>query len=383
MRVALLWQRENLGIYSNAEFDYLYKGVGHNNGNLAFVYAIPNQIADKVRFFPWHATPETLKKSADIIVIPCANQLGGHTDLGVNAQRLEQTGLPIVAIGLGAQSRSTADDVSLKQGTVDWVNTIKSRSISSNPNIYARGQYTVDQLSKLGIGNAILGGCPSFFTSPEPDLGQRIWSSWNEKELPRSISVAAGHQAWTATRALEHQLISMMMDPVSPGQYVVQSMSDMIKISRGEFGSIEEKVLNTIHKHTVPHYTMEEFKNWCLNYARSFYDVPSWMDSLRRYDLTVGCRYHGVALALQAGKMGLVLTIDTRTTEMCENTMVPNVPADACKEPLTRQQLKKMIQFDPYAYDRTRAERAARYIAFLEGNQLTPSKYLYAIAGSK
>ena len=46
-RVALLWQKQSLGLYSNLGFDDLYKGVGHNNGNLAFVHAIASHVASE------------------------------------------------------------------------------------------------------------------------------------------------------------------------------------------------------------------------------------------------------------------------------------------------------------------------------------------------
>ena len=46
-----------------------------------------------------------------------------------------------------------------------------------------------------------------------------------------------------ATREIEHQLISLMMDPIAPGQYVVQSMSEMEKISRGIFDGIDPQGL--------------------------------------------------------------------------------------------------------------------------------------------
>jgi hypothetical protein len=380
MRAAILWQKENLGLYSNMGFEDLYKGVGHNNGNLAFVHAIASHVGNETKFFPWHASPDTLRREADIIVIPCANQLGPHTDLGSMADRLETAGLPIVAIGLGAQADNTATDVQVSEGTLRWAQLLRKQAASSAPNIYTRGTYTTEQLDKLGIGDTIPGGCPSFFTNQQPKLGEKIWKNWSSTPLPRLISVAGGHQAWGRTRDIEHQLISMMMDPMSPGQYVVQSMGDMIKISRGEFDTIEEKVLANIHAHTVPHYTREEFKNWCINYARSFYDVPSWMDSLRRFDLTIGSRYHGVALALQAEKMGLTIAIDSRTEELCQNTGVPFIRAAECAAPLTRAKLKKMINFDPIAYDKIRSERAALYIDFLQKNQIKPAAFLQKIA---
>ena len=50
MRVTILWQTFDSGLYSNHEFDLLYKNVGHNNGNLAFVYAIQSQIDADITF---------------------------------------------------------------------------------------------------------------------------------------------------------------------------------------------------------------------------------------------------------------------------------------------------------------------------------------------
>lgn len=379
-RVALLWQRPSLGLYSNSTFDDLYKGVGHNNGNLAFVYAIGSHIANPTKYLPWGASVETLKKNADIIVIPCANQLGKHTELGTMATKLEDTGLPVVAIGLGAQADSYDHDIAVSDGTLRWAQAIYALKQSSTSNIYTRGPFTTDQMSKLGMPGVMTGGCPSYFINPAPNLGRRILMNWRKSVPPRFISVAGGHQSWGKIRHLEHQLISMMMDPVTPGQYVVQSMGDMMKISRGNFDLIEPPVLENIRRHTVPHYSMEEFKNWARTYARSFYDVPAWMDSLRRHDLTVGSRYHGIALALQAERMGLTITIDSRTRELCENTMVPYIAAEDITAPLTRMSLAKLVQFDPTAYDHHRCQAAGRYVEFLEANQIVPAAFLRKIA---
>jgi hypothetical protein len=384
LRVAILWKYPSLGLYSNSAFEDLYNGIGHNNGNLAFVYAIASHISNPVKFFSWSSSAETLKENADIIVIPCANQLGRHTDYGNMADNLEKSGLPIVAIGLGAQAESYDQDIQLTDGTRRWAEVIaRSNPSSAGSNIYTRGAFTSSQLDKLGINGSIAGGCPSYFTNQDPGLGQKIHKHWSQLPLPRSISVAAGHQAWLKTREIEHQLIGLMMDPMYPGQYVVQSMGEMIQVSREIFDKIDPHALKEIHNHTVPHYSFEEFKAWCRNYVRSFYDVPAWMDTLRRHDLTIGSRYHGVALALQAGRMGLTVTIDSRTRELCENTGVPHVAAADLTAPLTRSSLKKMINFDPDAYDRHRSAAALRYLDFLTANRLEPAPFLRRIATGK
>jgi hypothetical protein len=384
LRIAILWKYPSLGLYSNSAFEDLYNGIGHNNGNLAFVYAIASHISNPVKFFSWSSSAETLKENADIIVIPCANQLGRHTDYGNMADNLEKSGLPIVAIGLGAQAESYDQDIQLTDGTRRWAEVIaRSNPSSAGSNIYTRGAFTSSQLDKLGINGSIAGGCPSYFTNQDPGLGQKIHKHWLQLHLPRSISVAAGHQAWLKTREIEHQLIGLMMDPMYPGQYVVQSMGEMIRVSREIFDEIDPHALKEIHNHTVPHYSCEEFKAWCRNYVRSFYDVPAWMDTLRRHDLTIGSRYHGVALALQAGRMGLTVTIDSRTRELCENTGVPHVAAADLTAPLTRSSLKKMINFDPDAYDRHRSAAALRYLDFLTVNRLEPAPFLRRIATGK
>jgi hypothetical protein len=383
-RVAILWKYPSLGLYSNSEFDALYNGIGHNNGNLAFVNAIASQITNPVKFLGWSTTAETLKQNADIIVIPCANQLGRHTDYGSMAENLEKSGLPIVAIGLGAQADSYDHDIALTPGTLRWAQVIgRARAPSKAANIYTRGAYTSAQLDNLGITGSLAGGCPSYFTNQEPGLGHKIHRHWNENALPRAISVAAGHQAWMKTREIEHQLVGLMMDPAAPGQYVVQSMGEMIKVSRGIFDGIDDHALRGIHNHTVPHYSFDEFKAWCRTYVRSFYDVPAWMDTLRRHDLTIGSRYHGVALALQAERMGLTVTIDSRTRELCENTGVPHISAEELTAPITRFNLKKLIKFDPVAYDKHRSAAAAKYLDFLTANKLQPAPFLKRVAAGK
>ncbi|QCG93426.1 polysaccharide pyruvyl transferase family protein [Azospirillum sp. TSA2s] len=385
LRVAVLWKTPNLGLYSNAAFDDLYNGIGHNNGNLAFVHSICSHIANPVKHFSWGSSAETLRNNADIIVIPCANQLGRHTDYGQMAENLEKSGLPIVAIGLGAQANSYDHDIELSPGTLRWAQVIAASNPASatSPNIYTRGAYTTAQLDKLGITGSLPGGCPSHFLNQAPGLGRKIHANWSALDLPRSITVAGGHQAWAKTREIEHQLIALMMDPIAPGQYIVQSMGEMIRASRGLFDGIDPHALKEIHRHTVPHYSFEEFKVWCRNYMRSYYDVPAWMDTLRQQDLTIGCRYHGVALAIQAERMGLTVTIDSRTRELCENTGVPYADAADLTMPLTRSRLKSLINFDPDAYDRHRAESAARYLDFLVANRLQPAPFLKSIANGK
>lgn len=379
-KIAVLWAEPSLGLYGNRTLDALYKGFGHNSGNLAFVYAITNQLAGHVRHLPWGVRPERLA-AYDVVVIPCANQLGKHTELGSLGEAWAKFDKPIVAIGLGAQAKSMDEDVEVSDGTRAWAQTLAAKAPGSASNIWTRGPYTARQLARLGIPGAVVGGCPTHFIHPAPDLGLRIARAWKAHPVPRGVSVAAGHQSWAEVRTVEQQLIGLMQDLAYDGQYVTQSMADMIRISRGEFADINPVVLKRLRIHIAPHLSEDEFRTWCRRYARTYYDIPAWMESLRRFDLTIGPRYHGTALALQAERMGVTVTIDSRTEEMCTQTGVPFLRAAELEDrAITRATLKGMIAFDADTYDTLRAERAGAYVTFLESNGLQPQDYLKRIA---
>ncbi len=379
-KIALLWAEPSLGLYGNRSFDALFKGFGHNSGNLAFVYAIGHQLVGNITYLPWASRKERLA-SFDVIVVPCANQLGKQTDLGALGELWASFEKPIVAIGLGAQAKTFEDDIEITDGTLSWARTVAARAPGGASNIWARGPYTARQLERLGIPDAVVGGCPTHFINEAPDLGRRIARAWKAHPVPRGITVAAGHQSWAELRTIEQQLIGLMQDMLHDGQFVTQSAQDMIRISRGEFDEIQPDVLKRIRNHVAPHLSDDEFRSWCRRYARTYYDIPAWMESLRRHDLTIGPRYHGTALALQAERMGVCVTFDSRTEEMCAQTGVPFLRAkDLADKPLTRATLKNLIAFDPEAYDAQRAERAGAYVAFLEANGLEAKDYLKKIA---
>jgi acyl-CoA synthetase (AMP-forming)/AMP-acid ligase II len=124
-KVAVLGEHINMGMYCTRPTADLYRQTGLNTGNLAFIYAVLSHLQNEVTLLPWHASPEQYE-AVDIIVIPCANQLGKHTDLGRHAELLRKSGKPVVAIGLGAQAEVLGSDIELTEGTATWVETIRA-----------------------------------------------------------------------------------------------------------------------------------------------------------------------------------------------------------------------------------------------------------------
>jgi hypothetical protein len=351
--------------------------TGGNTGNLAFEFAVTQQIVGDVKILPPGVSAETMREQGDLIVLPLANQLGAHTDLGEIADQLELASLPIIAIGLGAQADKQTDDITLTPGTERWLRTIASHSPNGKPNIGLRGEFTLNQLEKLDLGDAgVIIGCPSNFITPNYsflDSVERKLSSF-----PKDVAVAAGIEHIPDLCGLERDLADI--STVSGGMYVVQHSIEMIKMACGEFGKLEELEQEKLRNYIAPHLSRDEFKGWCKSHARVFTDVRSWMFELSRYDFLVGTRFHGAMLALQAGTPAGCISPDSRVLEMCETMKLPALDYRDFQGGITRSRLRDIFQFDRQAYEDTRKKLAKSYFSMLVEAQLVVSDDLMAVA---
>lgn len=329
----------------------LFDLTGGNTGNMAFQFAVLQHIASEHRVMPISSKPEVLKAAGDIIVMPLANQLGSHTDLGDVADTLEATQLPVIGIGLGAQALDQRQDVKLTEGTERWIRVMASLSPTDGPNLGVRGEYTRQQLEKLGLGErAVVMGCPSNFIAPDLSFLDRI-----QKKLAspvNSVAVTAGIPHLPKLAKIEQDLADMVT--VSHGLYIVQHGLEMVKLGRGEFETMTPDEFELSRAYIAPYMHGETFKVWCRNYARAFTDVRQWMDQLRQHDFVVGTRFHGAMLAIQSGTPAGCISHDSRVYEMCETMGIPVVKYQDLQGGITRSQLQKTFSFDRASYEQKR-----------------------------
>jgi hypothetical protein len=375
LRASLMWGSDLDEDYSVRNFDNLYKSVGHNTGNVAFVHAIKKLVKIDVVSVPWHSVGEI---KSEVLVFPAANQLGRHTDLGDLASGLEMSGAPIVVIGLGAQADDENSEPELKPGTQFWLETILKNRPSFNSNIWTRGEYTSNQIRRLVPGSdPVTGCCPSLFINQSAVLGKDL--SINKSDF-RRVAVAAGNQGFRGMSKIEPELASLVSDSLYPGRYITQSMGEMIALGLGQFEKIDGEKMKSLNKYIAPWLDESGFKNWCRTYARTYFDAKSWMYELSNFDAVVGARYHGVALGLQAGIPGVLIAIDSRTYELGLATGVPTIKSIEI-DSITRRYLKtKWEEFDPIAYDSSRVALAQRFHRFLTDNLLEPTDHLKKLA---
>jgi chemotaxis methyl-accepting protein methylase len=344
----------------------LYGQVGHNTGNLAFHYAIDSQLGGNLETLNWGSSTSHFDSQKYIAVLPCANQLGSHTDFGGLAEVFEKESLPMVAIGLGAQSSAINDFPVLTAGTLRWVASIIARSPSNNPNISVRGEYTLDVLKKYGLSShATITGCPSLFLNPNPRLGKTISENF---KFPNRIGVTAGHNLWTHLASIEETLFDLVIE--TRGTYIAQSALPMIKLARGEFDQLSVADQESCREYVNPNSSIKDFRKNISLYGEVFFNIPSWIEKYKRYDFVIGTRIHGIILALQAGIPAMCVVHDSRTVELCKTMMIPYIHASDFKIGLKAKDILDMWHFDSLAFDKNRLILAKNYLKFLENNNL-------------
>jgi len=367
------------GISALQTTQHLYDNGAGNTGNMAFAFALSRQVGAGRRAVGWSGDVDAVKAAGDIGVIPAANQLGKHIDMKGLANRLAALDKTRIAVvGLGAQSDMEGAMPELPAGTLEFLAQLDRLAGSDGPNIAVRGPFSKQVLEHYGFGHrAEVMGCPSLFINPSPNLGRMIARNIRR---PQRIAVAAGSFTRPEFMDLERALVRLVTE--SKGSYVGQHPYAMVQLTRGEADQLDPKTLRKARDYLFPNMAPNAFLRWTRAHGNVFFDIPSWMEHYRHFDLVLGMRIHGIMVALQAGIPGVCLVHDSRTLELCETMHVPHVDARSLGADLAMADLADLVKFDAEAFDANRQMLAGRYVAFLRRNGITPAPYLDAIAAA-
>lgn len=378
MRIGLMWSSDLTFDYSTRRIDELNSAVGHNTGNVAFVHAIKKLVDGIVTNVNWSLNDVS---ELDMLIFPAANQVGSHTELGDLAEKLTARGIPVVVIGLGAQGENFDTDVQVSDGTQRFLSALVELAPTSVSNLWARGPYSVKQIQRNCINaDPISGCCPSLFINSNGKLGSLVDK---KSKTFRRIAVAGGNPGFGTMRDLERDLVRLVDSSTSPGCYFPQSMKDFMQLGLDSRTEMASTVVLKYRNFLLPELSESEFVAWAKTFMRSFFDARSWMLELSRYDVVAGARYHGVALGLQSETPGVIFGFDTRTQELGATSGIP-VASPLDFDFLSPRALEKIWSgFDPQQFDQNRIEMAQKFISFLLGNGLRPSRHLEIIADSK
>ena len=364
--------------YQRRDIAQVFAETGANTGNQAITFGLASMLEPGITFLPWTASAAAMREAGDILVVPMANHLGNHTDQSWLAERLEEIGLPVIGLGLGAQAPSNVDDIQLTAGTRRWLETLVRLAPSdAHPSLGLRGAYTAEQMTRLGFEHAgVVTGCPSNFINKDSDFAARVKAGFSRR--PASIAVTAGIPYTPSLTAIERDLADIVT--MTGGAYIVQHGINMIQIARNQFDTMDQQHLEDCRAYIMPDKSRSEFIRWCRQYAHAFFDVPAWMDFLRRFDFVVGSRLHGVMLAIQAGVPAGCITHDSRTTELCQTMGIPYCHCSDINGPLTRRNVMDYFTFDLERYSDLRQTHRKRFLDIFASADIAYNRELDTLA---
>lgn len=367
---------EKLG-FTNA--DELMSATGGNTGNVAFVHSVKTLLANDYGIVHWGDSPEAVNKSYDMLVICCANQVGSHVDLGEWANRLEAFNLPVVLIGLGAQSNRIGEIPEVPTGTIRFLKVVQSLKVTDGKsNIITRGKFSTEVIQSYGFDSSPL-GCPSLLTSSDKNLGKTCLRNQNERTY-RRIMVPSGNP-WHKSSVIESKLIDLVNQ--YHGEYVLQHPSLIFKILLDKDHNLTDEQINVIKKTYNTFDGIQEIKSWLIAHSVFFADAQNWLNYSRKFTSAIGPRYHGIALPIQVGVPGRVITIDSRTEELALTTGIPYISYEELVNIKTNEiaDLSKWTQSEAEHFDKTREKNSRNYISFMKDNNMRVKDYIYSISG--
>jgi hypothetical protein len=298
--------------------------TGGNTGNQIIAYGLLQTLQYDSVSWDYSIGPARVDSEFDVIVIAAANFLHTGFDFAGMAAFIEATRLPVVMVGVGAQSNNYSPDIDLKPGTRRLMHVVAERSKL----IGARGPFTSEVLSRMGIHNVQVTGCPSHYMGATPELCVRKPPlGANPRMMVNSSRDVVSH-AFNRDRMIDVVCGLLAVAVERHCDFAPQSELPEIRIADASDEPAFEAALQDLltsfpfYRRVAP---VEQLSAWFRQHVRVYWDVANWFDDIKTYDFVFGNRFHGNMIAIQAGVPACVICHDTRTTEMCEFLGIPSV----------------------------------------------------------
>lgn len=331
-------------------------GLGLNTGNMMFTHSLLT-VLEGARRGSFTIAPQELE-GCDVIVVACANWINDYDDFGWFADRLEKTSLPVVLVGVGAQSTLDMKIPQVKPGTLRLLNLVKDRSKS----ISARGVFTCEVLEHLGIKNAEPTGCPSLLLAG-PD-GPSI-------RAPENISfeatcVHATRHGVQPASALDKELYRLAFREGM--DIVLQSETPDIYCALGREAPDDKKEKFTaVLKDVYGSQDLGTIADYLREHGRVFTNVESWLAYMRTKQFCFGTRIHGTVASLVANTAATLIAHDSRTLEMAKAMPIPHMRAS---EDLT-ESVSSALTNAPHPFSMSEYEKyECAFCDFFEANDI-------------
>jgi hypothetical protein len=344
--------------------------AGLNTGNLMFQFAVARMIGADKRFIGRANIPYAEAGGCgdgSHLVFPAANHLRIGADWSGLCGFFENSKVPLVIIGLGAQADSTTNPAAVAASIRADASASRLADVIREKSawISVRGVFTAEVCQLLGIHDIEVLGCPSLMLNPNEDAGRRIaakLAAAATNRTPRlSLTAAGPFDIRGGPKAeLERQLFNHVYS--NRGLYVQQSGGDTaVAASWRRFDQVAVSALISIRETLAPELALDQLVGFLKDRGRFFTSAEDWIRAMKPLDCCFGTRLHGNMAAIAADVPGCVVSHDSRTDELADEMKLPRL--DAADVPAARKtrDLIRRVRFDAAAFDRSRAKKRLVY----------------------
>jgi polysaccharide pyruvyl transferase WcaK-like protein len=346
----------------SSEIPALFERSGRNSGNLLIGYSLRSQLDCAVESVSPEHPPR--HRDYDFIAIAAANFLFSGFDFGSYADLIEQTDLPCLMVGLGAQAPRAGGMPDIKPGTQRFVRAIAART----DRIGVRGAFTAEVLNCLGIKNVEITGCPSFYLRKPAQIRAAFAAHANAGEgvsLNGSRNVISHSSQPDKMKAIERRIYELCIGGKS--QFVLQSEAEEMRILASEddveTAELAGKIIDSIG---LTGLSREAVRDAIRAKFKIYFNIEAWSNSVRAFSFSAGTRFHGNLIALLSGVPAHVISHDSRTQELCEFADIPHTRVEDLAEDFTIEDLRRVTNIDKFV--RRQAMNYSAYVRFLDRN---------------
>lgn len=393
--------------------EQLLNVLGDNSGNLMFQYAANRLIGGAKRFISEDQIGYGEKGALDgvqYLVVPAANHLRLEIDWSPFANYLENSGLPLIVLGLGAQSpKIGGESDTIEALKADpHVNRLASVIREQAAFVTVRGAYSQKVCEAFGIKDVSVLGCPSSLLNPDPNAGiamhRKLETLKQRRAIPPFCFTAAVPPeiiADTHKREPERKLFAWLQKygglyvQQSGGLRGLRSVGDRWQLNDEDTRRKFQRVLQAEQPPKgIWKYLSDDNFPWMLpaerrtkafwtfmeRNGRFYLSAPDWIEEVSHYDLSIGTRLHGNMAAIAGGTPGVVIYHDSRTAELAQTMHLPRVAIDDIMAAETFTDVLNRVEFDGSAFDAWRTEAATTLAGLFQRHGIPVSDHLAMLA---
>lgn len=333
MRVCAIgcrWFLDDVENVASLTLHELFKYSGNNSGNLFIGEAVRSHINrlypgthiehydfDKIR----STNGRSIRDDFDYIVMAASNMLNPSTAFGFVAKFVEDSGLPLVIIGIGAQAESESDMYQISPGTL---RLMQYAAESSKNGIGVRGSFTANILEHHGVKNIRIIGCPTFYKNSGMDF--KVTRAPNSDEIKTAaVSFKRDRNKYEADRILARIQRDIFEVSMSRGFFCIEQ-AHFAEAWMSHTQSIDAERIKGIQKYFgIPDDRREELISYVKDRISIFFKYRPWKEVIEKCEFAFGARFHGNMMAMTSGVPSIWITHDSRTAELCDTLGLPSV----------------------------------------------------------